>query len=928
MPIKLSPAARAVALSLAVVGSWIFPNCSPAALLAYEPFTNPPGSAIIGSADGSGFNGAWQLNSSQGVATNTSHGLNYTDSAGQKLLAAGGAGFFQGLTTGNNSMQPYRLFNFSRGTNGADGGTTWISFLVARQGPAGTLAGNPYGRGANIDHDFNAGSLQKLAIGNSSGVGSNTVALIPQGSAAYCRGDAGSIFGGQTNFVVVRIAHVSGGNDSAWLFVNPLLASEPSTNSPGAVWLGSFDFSFDRLRVFAGGENGVTQPYAEMVLDEYRVGETYADVAPLTVVNTNAGGLLITNIQVRAGNVILRGAGGTNGGVYHLLGNGALNVPFTNWPVLATNHFDAGGNFALTNPMQAAGAGWFYRIGIPAGPAIDGPFIVSGPVSLTVTQGQPAVFGVTASGTAPLGFQWYFNTNTALPGQTGSSLTFASVQPTNAGSYAVQVSNAGGSLTSTAATLTVLAPPSITAQPANASTLPGGSATFTVVATGTAPLRYQWYFNTNTVLATATNAAITITGAQATNAGAYSVAVSNNYGASASSFAFLTINDSSLTNGAYFVSPTGSDANPGTITQPFLTISKGVTTIGSNGKLYLRGGVYAQASKLNLSQTASTTNKIRVWAYPGETPVIDFTGNTSDGISINGDGYHLKGITVMKTGHNGMYISGAHNLIELCTTCSNQNTGIHIRGDLNTVSNLVLNCDSYRNYDPAGHGQDADGFSAKWVFGTGNVFSGCRAWENSDDGWDLWMGTNTIVITNCWAYRQGTNIFGDTAWVGNGNGFKLGGNYIPTPHLLVRSMAVLNMANGIDQNNNLAGQTLDNNTCWANLKSNYAMKHGSNTTPHVVRNNISFGGSSSDSFTTGTLSTNNTWQIISPTVNSGDFQSMDYSGITGPRQADGSLPDQPLLHPVAGGRLVDQGVQNGVSYSGSAPDLGAFETSP
>lgn len=788
---------------------------SHAALLAYEPFTNAPGTAIIGSSDGSGFSGAWQANSSQGVATNTASGLGYTDGDGHVLLTVGGAGFFQGLTSANNAMQPLRLFNFSRGTNGADGTTTWISFLVARQGPTGILPGNPYGRGANVDHDFDAGALQKLAVGNSSGVGSNTVALIPLGSAANCRGDANSTFGGATNFVVVRVDHALNGNDSAWLFVNPVLGVEPATSAAGAVSTNAFDFSFDRLRVFAGGQSSASQPYAELVLDEYRIGQTYADVTPLATIPVTTA-LVITNLQLQAGKVILRGTGGTNGVAYQLLANTNLSASVTNWPVMATNTFDTGGNFALTNPVQTGADAQFYRLRIPAAAPVIGPFNLSGPVSLTVTQGQPAVFTVTESGTEPFSYQWFFNTNTALTGQTAASLTLTNVQGTNAGTYAVQVSNGGGSLTSTSAVLTVLQPPTLQTQPANLGVAPAASAQFTVVATGSAPLLYQWYFNTNTLIAHATNASYTINSVSTNNAGSYHVTVANDYGAVTSRFAILTVNDSALTNGAYFVSPAGNDANPGTLTSPFLTLAKGLTAIGTSGKLYLRGGVYALASKLSLSKTATTTNRIRLWAYPGETPVIDSTGNTSDGISLSGDGYHLKGLTVRNAGHNGINISGASNIIELCITCSNSNTGLHITGDTNTSYNLILNCDSFRNYDAPTHGQNADGFTAKWIFGPGNMFSGCRAYENADDGWDFWMGTNTVIITNCWAFRNGTNIFGDAAWQGNGNGFKLGGNYVGTPHRLVRSVAFENMANGVDQNNNLAGQTLDNNTAWAN----------------------------------------------------------------------------------------------------------------
>ena len=158
---------------LLLTGILNFTGVADAALLAHEPFTNAPGTAIIGSADGFGFSGAWQnYSSSQGTATNTSAGLSYTDGLGRVLVADGGAGFFQGLTTANNSMQPIRLFNFSRGTNGSGDGTTWISLLVVRQGPT-VVGNNPYPRGANLPHDLNTGNLQKIAIGSSTGAATN-----------------------------------------------------------------------------------------------------------------------------------------------------------------------------------------------------------------------------------------------------------------------------------------------------------------------------------------------------------------------------------------------------------------------------------------------------------------------------------------------------------------------------------------------------------------------------------------------------------------------------------------------------------------------------------------------------------------------------------------------------------------------------------
>jgi hypothetical protein len=918
-PRVLSRNSIAICLSL-LIADIIRP--ADASLLAYEPFTNAPGSNIIGSGDGFGFSGTWQSNSSGGVATNTSHGLSYTDAFGNALNTSGGAGFFQGLTSANTSMQPIRLFSFARGTNGTDGATTWISFLAVRQGP--TVAGsNPYPRGANVPHDINSGALQKLAIGNSSGAASNTVGLIPQGSSGNLK-PSSDIFS-TTNFIVVRIDHVAGSaNDNAYLFVNPSLASEPALSQADTNSIGAFDFSFDRLRVFAGGNASASQPYAELIMDEYRLGETFADVTPHTSISSRPV-LMITNTTVSSGKIVLSGIGGSNSATALVLAATNLLTPFGNWSAVGSNSFDANGNFVVTSSIPAKTSAQFYRVSVAPATAEVAPKITTQPTNQTVVAGQTASFIATASGTDPLNYQWYFNTNTPVANGTSSTLTLTNVQATNDGSYFLIVANAAGSATSSVATLTVLLPPTITSQPASQSVTASNDATFSVTANGTARLEYQWYFNTNTLLAGATNTSLAITNAQFADAGFYSVLVTNNYGAVTSSFAQLTVSPNGITNGAYFVATNGSDSNPGTIDQPFLSISKGLSAVGSSGQLYIRGGVYALSSKLSLSKTASPTNRIRMWAYPGETPVIDSTGNSSDGVSISGDCYHLKGITVMLAGHNGINISGASNIVELCVTCSNANTGLHITGDTNTSYNLILNCDSYHNYDAPTHGQNADGFTAKWIFGPGNIFSGCRSWENADDGWDLWMGTNTVIITNCWSFRNGTNIFGDTAWQGNGNGFKLGGNYVGTPHRLVRSLAFLNMANGVDQNNNIAGQTLDNDTAWANHARNFSMAHGTNTTPHVIRNNISFAGASSDAFTSGTLFTNNSWQVLSPGPSASDFQSVDYSGVTAPRQSDGGLPNLPFLKPVLNGRLIDKGVDTGDPYLGAAPDLGAFE---
>ena len=161
------------------------------------------------------------------------------------------------------------------------------------------------------------------------------------------------------------------------------------------------------------------------------------------------------------------------------------------------------------------------------------------PVDVTVGLGSNAQFAVTATGTAPLSYQWQFN-GTNIAGATTSSLTITNAQLADEGPYAVLVTNLYDDVLSSIASLTVLAPPSITTQPQSASAQVGSNVTFSVTATGTAPLGYQWRFGAADI-AGATGSDYTLNDVQTTNAGTYSVVVSNVAGTVTSSNAVLTV---------------------------------------------------------------------------------------------------------------------------------------------------------------------------------------------------------------------------------------------------------------------------------------------------------------------------------------------------------------------------------------------------
>jgi hypothetical protein len=173
------------------------------------------------------------------------------------------------------------------------------------------------------------------------------------------------------------------------------------------------------------------------------------------------------------------------------------------------------------------------------------PKISTQPLSQAVTAGQTATFSVAATGTAPLSYQWEKN-GANIAGATAASYTTPATAATDSGSkYQVVVSNSAGSATSNAATLTVNPPtiaPTITAQPANQSVTAGQTATFSVAATGTAPLSYQWEKN-GANIAAATTASYTTPATATTDSGSkFQVVISNSAGSVTSNAATLTVN--------------------------------------------------------------------------------------------------------------------------------------------------------------------------------------------------------------------------------------------------------------------------------------------------------------------------------------------------------------------------------------------------
>jgi hypothetical protein len=185
--------------------------------------------------------------------------------------------------TATNITGDVRSFrNFAPRTNGV----TWVSFIGQRMGPTVTNTGtpaNPYPRAANIA--FFEGGTERFAIGNGSGAVSNFWSILPAGSVANVTNDQRSATPmNQQAFIVLRIDHIEGTNDNIYMWINPRLSGTPSIATANARSIGAFSFSFDRIRPFVGAvDTANNRPYADIAFDEFRVGNTFASVAPFEI---------------------------------------------------------------------------------------------------------------------------------------------------------------------------------------------------------------------------------------------------------------------------------------------------------------------------------------------------------------------------------------------------------------------------------------------------------------------------------------------------------------------------------------------------------------------------------------------------------------------------------------------------------------------
>ncbi|MER5754694.1 right-handed parallel beta-helix repeat-containing protein [Streptomyces sp. NPDC002088] len=307
--------------------------------------------------------------------------------------------------------------------------------------------------------------------------------------------------------------------------------------------------------------------------------------------------------------------------------------------------------------------------------------------------------------------------------------------------------------------------------------------------------------------------------------------------------------------------------------------------------IQVRGGTYYPTATLKSTASGTGSARITLQAYGSEKVKIDGSELPAGSwlAGIYGSYWTVQNLTFQRSPAQGFVVtSSTGGIFKNLVTADNGDSGFTLRGD-NTVNNLVQNLDSYGNYDAAGHGQNADGIAIKFGSGTGNKVTGARLYNNSDDGLDLWQFSSPVTIEHSWAFGNGKNRWSDSAFEGNGNGFKLGGGGVAVAHVVNNDAAWDNTLNGFTENSNTGAIVLNRNTAYANTEAGFYFATGK---ARLARNLAVGNKGGLDKLGSSTVSAANNWDSG---VSTPSFKSTDATTAYASRQSNGALPATTFL---------------------------------
>ncbi|WP_238916098.1 pectate lyase [Clostridium sp. YIM B02555] len=385
-----------------------------------------------------------------------------------------------------------------------------------------------------------------------------------------------------------------------------------------------------------------------------------------------------------------------------------------------------------------------------------------------------------------------------------------------------------------------------------------------------------------------------------------------------------------VTSKSYFIATNGSDNNPGTLEKPFASFLKAQEAASSGDTVYILGGTYKDFSINDSDAIYNYVNEISksgitYKAYSSsDVPVFDFSNMPTtkrvaafyikpSAKDVAFQSIKVTGVPVGSQKQSECFRIEGNATFNQVTCSNNQAIGFYFTGH---ATGACFRCDSYNNIGVKGISiGNIDGFGAH---GDGVTFKECRAWNNSDDGYDCISSKGTNTFDSCWAFNMNAG--------GDSNGFKIGGwgkkaiDFTPPVHTVKNCLSVNNGAHGFYANHQPGQSAIwTNNTAYNNKKGNFNMVECESIsnpidvpgTKEVLHYNLSYKNNTLDEANLPSENnSNNSWNMDASMISADNFQSFDTSQLTKDRGADGALPDISFMKLTNNSKLKGLGCFN------------------
>lgn len=375
-----------------------------------------------------------------------------------------------------------------------------------------------------------------------------------------------------------------------------------------------------------------------------------------------------------------------------------------------------------------------------------------------------------------------------------------------------------------------------------------------------------------------------------------------------------------------WVSQSGSDANPGTFSQPYATIQYGWSQCAPGETLWVKDDLTPtvfSSVRVGIILTASGTagNLITLRGWPvGSRRVVNLVNHAHDttggtGIRVDANYAMIRDLHITQIKAplrtqpyvDGINWRGNNGQLLNCIISEVEGRGLTVGEGGGPATNMlvqdndVFNCYDPRSASPYGNSDGIQLFGAA----TNIVIERNRIWNCSDDGIDMYYQTAAVTIQDNWIWKAGYREDGTTAG-GNGRGIKSGSAANSAAHTITRNLIFDCRQAGIGANGSTIANTWSYNTIIDTL---YAVELWDNAVAHQINGNASYGCNATGWIFGNAIVRNRNSFDTPPGIAETPawFKTLVRTGVDGARGANGALPVLDFAHPAVSSALLGSG---------------------